>query len=145
MTVPDRAIHAALAKLDGQWVEAVDPAPRPVLVTSGAAVLRGALRIPTEAPTRDDARVLGAHLAGSALAADGSLSLHLADADGSRPLPLTVDAPWDLALPDGAGLTAAAGGRVTAPDGSPLSLSQGGSLLATNGRLHSALLTILKE
>ena len=114
MTVPDRAIHAALAMLDGQWVEAVDPAPRPVLVTSGAAVLRGALRIPTGAPTRDDARVLGAHLAGSALAADGSLSLHLADADGSRPLPLTVDAPWDLALPDGAGLTAAAGGRVTA-------------------------------
>ena len=34
---------------------------------------------------------------------------------------------------------------VLAPDGSPLSLCQGGPLLASNGRLHSALQTILKE
>ena len=51
--------------------------------------------------------------------------------------------PWDYAA--GMLIVAEAGGRVTAPDGSPLSLCQGGPLLASNGRLHSALLTILKE
>ena len=51
--------------------------------------------------------------------------------------------PWDYAA--GMLIVAEAGGRVTAPDGSPLSLCQGGSLLASNGRLHSALQTILKE
>ena len=35
--------------------------------------------------------------------------------------------------------------KVTAPDGSPLSLREGGPLLASNGRLHGALQTILKE
>ena len=52
------AIEATLAALTGQWVEAVDPAPHPVLVTSRAAVLHGDLRGPSGAPTRDDARVL---------------------------------------------------------------------------------------
>ena len=51
--------------------------------------------------------------------------------------------PWDYAA--GLLLVEEAGGRVTAPDGSPLSLCQGGPLLASNGRLHSALQTILKE
>ena len=51
--------------------------------------------------------------------------------------------PWDYAA--GMLIVEEAGGRVTVLDGSPLSLSQGGSLLATNGQLHSALLTILKE
>ena len=51
--------------------------------------------------------------------------------------------PWDYAA--GMLIVEEAGGRVTVLDGSPLSLSQGGPLLATNGQLHSALLTILKE
>lgn len=107
-------VGALLATLHGQWVEAVDPAPHPTLVTSGAAVLHGAPRIPTGAPARDDARALGAHLTSSTLEADGSLTLLLADADGSRPLPLAVSPPWDLTLPDGAGLVAARDGRVGA-------------------------------
>jgi hypothetical protein len=56
--------------------------------------------------------VLGAHLTASTLATDGTLTLLLTDADGSRPLPLAVAPPWGLALPDGAGLVAARDGRV---------------------------------
>ena len=51
--------------------------------------------------------------------------------------------PWDYAA--GMRIAAEAGGKVTAPDGSPLSLREGGPLLASNGRLHGALQTILKE
>ena len=50
--------------------------------------------------------------------------------------------PWDYAA--GLLLVEEAGGRVTAPDGSPLSLCQGGPLLATNGRLHTAMQSLLK-
>lgn len=82
--------HPLLTALTGQWVEAVDPAPHPVLVTSRAAVLHGDLRGLSGAPTRDDARVLGAFVTSSGLAADGTLTLLLADADGGRPMPLAV-------------------------------------------------------
>lgn len=51
--------------------------------------------------------------------------------------------PWDYAA--GMLILAEAGGQVTAPGGAPLSLAEGGPLLASNGRLHSALQTILKE
>lgn len=51
--------------------------------------------------------------------------------------------PWDYAA--GMLILAEAGGQVTAPGGAPLSLAEGGTLLASNGRLHSALQTILKE
>ena len=51
--------------------------------------------------------------------------------------------PWDYA--DGMLILSEAGGQVTAPGGAPLSLAEGGPLLASNGRLHSALQTILKE
>ena len=110
MTTP--AVHDALDLLRGQWVEAVDPAPRPVLVLSGAAVLRGDLRIPGGAPTRDDAQLLGAYVTASTLAEDGTLTLLLADEDGGRAMPLAVAAPWGLTLPDGAGLAAAGDGRI---------------------------------
>ena len=112
-------VGALLARLRDQWVEAVDPAPHPLLITSGAAVLHGALHIPTGAPAREDARVLGAHLAASTLSADGTLTLLLADADGSRPLPLALAAPWDLALSDGSGLAVSRDGRVGARAGTP--------------------------
>ena len=50
--------------------------------------------------------------------------------------------PWDYA----AGmLILRRRGQVTALGGAPLSLAEGGPLLASNGRLHSALQTILKE
>ena len=51
--------------------------------------------------------------------------------------------PWDYAA--GMLIVAEAGGQVTAPGGAPLSLAEGGPLLASNGRLHGALQTILKE
>ena len=51
--------------------------------------------------------------------------------------------PWDYAA--GMLILAEAGGQVTAPGGAPLSLAEGGPLLASNGRLHGALQTILKE
>ena len=51
--------------------------------------------------------------------------------------------PWDYAA--GMLIVAEAGGQVTAPGGTPLSLAEGGPLLASNGRLHGALQTILKE
>ena len=51
--------------------------------------------------------------------------------------------PWDYAA--GMLILAEAGGQVTALGGAPLSLAEGGPLLASNGRLHSALQTILKE
>ena len=51
--------------------------------------------------------------------------------------------PWDYAA--GMLILAEAGGQVTAPGGAPLSLAEGGPLLASNGRLHSALLTLLIE
>ena len=51
--------------------------------------------------------------------------------------------PWDYAA--GMLIVAEAGGQVTAPGGAPLSLAEGGPLLASNGRLHGALETILKE
>ena len=112
-------VGALLATLHGQWVEAVDPAPHPALVMSGAAVLHGALQTPTGAPARDDARVLGAHLTTCSLATDGTLTLLLADEDGSRPMPLVVAPPWDLALPGGAELVASRDGRVSPRPGSP--------------------------
>lgn len=112
------AIEALLATLTRQWIEAVDPAPRTVLVTSRAAVLHGDLRLPSGTPTRDDARALGAFITSSALAVDGTLTLLLADADGSRPMPLAVAVPWGLALPDGAALAAAEDGRIGARPGS---------------------------
>ena len=51
--------------------------------------------------------------------------------------------PWDYAA--GMLIVAEAGGQVTALGGAPLSLAEGGPLLASNGRLHGALQTILKE
>ncbi|MGY5765017.1 hypothetical protein ACXET9_07450 [Brachybacterium sp. DNPG3] len=123
MTTP--AVPDALDPLRGQWVEAVDPAPRPTLVLSGAAVLRGDLRIPGGAPLRDDARMLGAVVSAIALDADATLTLLLADADGGRPMPLTITAPWSLALPDGARLAADADAdadadaRISARPGDP--------------------------
>ncbi|GAA1324890.1 hypothetical protein GCM10009592_08860 [Brachybacterium rhamnosum] len=111
--------HPLLTALTGQWVEAADPAPQPVLVTSRAAVLHGDLRGPSGAPTRDDARVLGAFVTSSVLAADGTLTLLLADADGGRPMPLAVAAPWGLALPDGSALAAAEDGRIGVRPGDP--------------------------
>ncbi len=50
--------------------------------------------------------------------------------------------PWDIAA--GALLVAEAGGRVTKMDGSPFS-SRGGEVLATNGRIHEAMLDIIRR
>jgi myo-inositol-1(or 4)-monophosphatase len=50
--------------------------------------------------------------------------------------------PWDLAA--GALLVQEAGGRVTALDGGPLSLDAP-SIVASNGRIHDAMLAVLKE
>lgn len=75
----------------------------------------------------------------------GCASLELCDVacgrlDGYVELSLQ---PWDYAA--GMRIAAEAGGKVTTLDGSPLSLREGGPLLASNGRLHGALQTILKE
>jgi myo-inositol-1(or 4)-monophosphatase len=48
---------------------------------------------------------------------------------------------WDIA--GGALIVAEAGGRVTGMDGSSFS-SRGGHVLATNGRLHDAMLTVIR-
>jgi myo-inositol-1(or 4)-monophosphatase len=50
--------------------------------------------------------------------------------------------PWDVAA--GGLLVEEAGGRVTAVDGGPLDLDRP-SILATNGRIHDAMLSVLKE
>jgi myo-inositol-1(or 4)-monophosphatase len=50
--------------------------------------------------------------------------------------------PWDTA--GGALIVAEAGGRVTNMDGNPFT-SRGGQVLATNGRLHPAMLAIIRE
>lgn len=50
--------------------------------------------------------------------------------------------PWDIAA--GALLVAEAGGRVTTLDGGAFA-SRAGSVLATNGRLHGAMLDVLRE
>jgi len=49
--------------------------------------------------------------------------------------------PWDIA--GGALIVAEAGGRVTRTDGSPFT-SRGGHVLATNGRIHDAMLGVIK-
>jgi myo-inositol-1(or 4)-monophosphatase len=49
--------------------------------------------------------------------------------------------PWDLAA--GALVVAEAGGRVTRLDGAPFT-SRGGDVLATNGRLHDAMLDVIR-
>jgi myo-inositol-1(or 4)-monophosphatase len=50
--------------------------------------------------------------------------------------------PWDIA--GGALIVAEAGGTVTAMDGSPFA-SRGGNVLASNGRLHDAMLGVIRE
>jgi myo-inositol-1(or 4)-monophosphatase len=49
---------------------------------------------------------------------------------------------WDIA--GGALVVAEAGGQVTNTDGGPF-VSRGGHLLATNGHLHDAMLTVIRE
>jgi myo-inositol-1(or 4)-monophosphatase len=49
---------------------------------------------------------------------------------------------WDVA--GGALVVAEAGGRITNTDGAPFT-SRGGQLLATNGHLHDAMLTVIRE
>jgi myo-inositol-1(or 4)-monophosphatase len=49
---------------------------------------------------------------------------------------------WDIA--GGALVVAEAGGRITNTDGAPFT-SRGGHLLATNGHLHDAMLTVIRE
>jgi myo-inositol-1(or 4)-monophosphatase len=49
---------------------------------------------------------------------------------------------WDVA--GGALIVAEAGGRVTNTDGAPFT-SRGGHLLATNGHLHDAMLTVIRD
>jgi myo-inositol-1(or 4)-monophosphatase len=50
--------------------------------------------------------------------------------------------PWDIAA--GALLVAEAGGRVTNLDGTPFS-SRAGHVLATNGRVHDAMLQVIRD
>lgn len=50
--------------------------------------------------------------------------------------------PWDIAA--GALIVAEAGGRVTELNGAPFQ-SRGGSVLATNGRIHDAMLAVVRE
>jgi myo-inositol-1(or 4)-monophosphatase len=50
--------------------------------------------------------------------------------------------PWDIA--GGALLVAEAGGTVTAMDGSPFA-SRGGNVVASNGRIHRAMLDVIRE
>jgi myo-inositol-1(or 4)-monophosphatase len=49
--------------------------------------------------------------------------------------------PWDIA--GGALIVAEAGGRVTGTDGSPFT-SRGGHVLASNGRIHDAMLAVIR-
>ncbi|HXI28840.1 MAG TPA: inositol monophosphatase family protein [Vicinamibacterales bacterium] len=49
---------------------------------------------------------------------------------------------WDIA--GGALVVAEAGGRITTTDGAPFT-SRGGQLLATNGHLHDAMLTVIRD
>ena len=49
--------------------------------------------------------------------------------------------PWDIAA--GALIVAEAGGQVTAMDGGPFS-SRDGDVLATNGRIHQAMLDVIR-
>ena len=68
--------HPLLTALTGQWGEAVDPAPHPVLVTSRAAVLHGDLRGASGTPTRGVALPDGA---GLAAAEDGRIGVRPGD------------------------------------------------------------------
>jgi myo-inositol-1(or 4)-monophosphatase len=49
--------------------------------------------------------------------------------------------PWDVA--GGALVVAEAGGRVTSTDGGPFT-SRGGHVLASNGRIHDAMLDVIR-
>lgn len=113
MTAHEDAIHPLLGTLQGQWIEAVDADDDGFrVVTSRGAVLQGRSAGGDLVPRHDDGRLLGAAITASALATDGVLTLQLSEPDGRDPAVLVIGTPWTLALPKGAGLAAAADGRI---------------------------------
>lgn len=100
-----------LRPLQGQWIERLrTDGAESRLVTSRGAVLTAHLRIDPAVVHSLLPRLDGGIILATTIAEDGVLTLALGKASESEPLLLDAPAPWELALPRGAGLTAQDGG-----------------------------------